>query len=209
VADAVFGNINNARWQQVSRSLSAPETKFGGSTRSASATACDRVVIYNYKNDTWSLGALSRSAGISDGVWPVSGWITGAETGFRTVPVMFDDNGTTVYEDEVAGTVLSSAYIESGPLMLDEGGNRVARVQKMIPDNSQTAAAETLTLYAGTWPKAAESSTSVSIPARGRADRRAAHRALHPAQADAHPRGLPSRHVASRRNPELAAVTGS
>lgn len=92
----------------------------------------DRVVVYNYDNDTWSLGALSRAAGI-DSLWRDA---TSAE---RVCPMLWNTLGSEVFQHETTQgglLVAPGAYIESGPFQLDAGQN-VVLVNKLIPDSAQ------------------------------------------------------------------------
>jgi len=161
----VFGDINGAMRDRIFAVANHPANEiwwFYPSSAATDTSGPDRMVIYNHKEDVWSLGTLSRSAGADAGYW--SG--TSVAASGATLPVLLDADGSHVYAHDADG-VLSGAYIESGPLMLDPAGNDLVRVQKFVPDNNQTTAAENLTLYRGTWPKVAETNTVYSIPAAG------------------------------------------
>ena len=161
IADEIYGNMNAAYRAKIFAIRVFDEIwwfwpSFGG-------TGLDRVAIYNTRLDVWSRGELSRSVGVSAGAWPGQFVNAGATD---TVPVMLDAAGTTIYGHEATG-VSSGAYIESGPVLLDDAGNKKMRVQKWVADNNQTTTAENLTLYTGEWPKQAESNVVYSIPAIG------------------------------------------
>jgi hypothetical protein len=166
IADDIFPNLEPSKMHLVHAVVVGDRNEIWWFWPFTSGTSCNRVAIYNYKNGTWSKGTLSRSAGVSDDRWPLSGASSNLQT-IRTVPVMFDEDGATVYEHEQAGSVQASAFIESGPVMLDPGGHRVMRIQKLVPDDNQTAGTETLTVYAGTYPKAAEESQALTVLAAG------------------------------------------
>jgi len=129
-------------------------------------TSPTKLAIWDRKSGVWSRGDLARASGVGTGAWPQSGVYPNA-IGQRMVPVLFDPNGTTVYEHEQIGSVLSGAYLESGPLLLDPAGNDLVRAQKWVPDNNQTSVIEDLTLYRGTWPKVAEGTAGYQIPTAG------------------------------------------
>lgn len=96
---------------------------------SVTAATPDKMVAYNYANDTWTLGDLARSAG-TDARWPD---INFTDT---ICPILFDANGTTVYRHETSranNEAAAGAYVESGPFQLDSG-ERTALVAKIFPE---------------------------------------------------------------------------
>jgi hypothetical protein len=124
----------------------------------------NQVVIYNYVDDTWSMGQQSRAAG-TDALWHTS-------QGDRICPVMFDIDNTTAYLHEV-GSAITGAYIQSGPFQIGPG-DQTALVQRVIPDSRTVG--DQITLFSGTFPGDAEtangpytSSGAVPLDARFRA----------------------------------------
>jgi hypothetical protein len=166
VFETIFDNLNTdytTRYRHTFAVLNSPWNEIWWFYPSTSASgAADKVAIYNYAEDWWSLGTLTRTAGTDAGHWSN---LT-ANNGDVTGPLMFGTANNETYSHEALGA-MSGAYIESGPLMLDESGNDLVRVNKMVPDNVQTAATETLTLYKGTWPKVAETNVAYTIPTAG------------------------------------------
>lgn len=126
VTDYVFGNFNTTYGFKV---FAFPNTEFSEVTwfyPSSSSTECDRYVTYNYLEDHWTFGTLSRSCAVVVQA--------GATTG---VPVLIDSSGR-IYDHETGNARSSSAYLESGPLEL-ENGDHVAKVQRIVPDEESAA----------------------------------------------------------------------
>jgi hypothetical protein len=87
----------------------------------------DSYVTYNYQDTAWSIGTLQRN------VWQDAG-------GFKNVPFAFDKDGI-LYNHETGTSDNGSAmacHIESGDLEIDNGGNKLFLVDKIIPDNTMT-----------------------------------------------------------------------
>lgn len=120
VSDYVFSDINVS---QQSKVWAVTNSRFGEIWwfyPSGGSTECDRYVIYNFAEGTWSIGELARTSGIDHGA-------------FRT-PIWADADDKKIYEHEVGLSYGSlSPFAESGPIMIGNGDN-VAQVTKMIPD---------------------------------------------------------------------------
>ena len=82
---------------------------------------CDRYVIYNYQNNTWSIGTFDRVAGIDRGVFDKPHMIS------KTGIVFSHENGV-----DADGGVFESS-ITSGPLDIGDG-ERVTELRRIIPD---------------------------------------------------------------------------
>lgn len=84
----------------------------------------DRYVIWNYREDHWSIGGLSRTAGIDSGVF--------------LHPIMSDLSA--VYEHEKGSSRVGAAplFLESGPIELGNG-ERVMSAQYLFPDEATQA----------------------------------------------------------------------
>jgi hypothetical protein len=162
VTDYVFGDFNSTYAYKV-WTLANP--RFGEVTwfyPSAAATECDRYVTYNYLENHWTFGSMSRATGV-----PLS---HGATT---LVPVMITSAGS-IYDHETGNTRTgSTAYLESGPIMLGDGDN-VMRIQRIVPDD-ETQGDVTASLYTSMYPNDSEtengpysllSPTSVRLTAR-------------------------------------------
>lgn len=117
----------------------------------------DRYVSYNYQNNTWGKGEMGEggvnySAGAFG--WPPD--LDYVHAAYTPVPIMFSSDGTALYKaEQPAGMV--DAYVESGPIELGDG-DRLMRVQKIIPDGAVSG--DTITLFGGTFPDQAEALTT-------------------------------------------------
>lgn len=77
----------------------------------------DKYVAYDFKENHWHIGSLSRTAGVSRGV-------------FRH-PLLLEAND--VYNHEIAGTGATNMFAETGPIQLGNGDN-IAHITQLIPD---------------------------------------------------------------------------
>lgn len=143
VHDYIFGDLNRDYAYLI---WAVENPTFGEVTwfyPSSDATEIDRYVTLNPAEGHWSIGELSRTAGIA------------YEPGVTPYPVMADVD-RTIWNHESGfnrhGEGVPS--LESGPLELGDG-DRVVSVLRVIPDDL-TAGDVSLTLYAGEYPDAAE-----------------------------------------------------
>jgi hypothetical protein len=127
VSDYVFSNIN---LDQRSKVTAVHNSKFGEIWwfyPSNAGIENDSYVIYNYRENHWNIGTLSRLAGTDAGVF--------------TLPLMVDAAGE-VNEHEVGfdydGATL---FAESGPLEIGNGDN-VMSVRQVIPDEQTLGEAQ-------------------------------------------------------------------
>ena len=118
----------------------------------------DKYVIYNYKDDIWYYGNLSRSA-----------WI---DRGIRTFPIAAESgylyNHEFEYDDD--GSAMAS-FIESAPMDIGDG-DRFTLATTVVPDltfvgsTALSSPQATFTLQARTEPGAAYGSTSSGATVR-------------------------------------------
>jgi hypothetical protein len=121
VSDYVFSNINLT---QASKVYCVHNSKFGEMWwfyPSATSNENDSYVLFNYRENHWSIGSLSRTAGTDAGVF--------------TSPIMTSPDGF-VYEHEVGFNYEGAQpYAESGPIEIATG-DRVVSVNEMVPDEN-------------------------------------------------------------------------
>ena len=164
VQDYVFGSINRS-YTGLIWALENPT--FGEVTwyyPHAGQTEITRYVTYNYAENHWVTGTLSRTAGIS----------SQPGTGGHVFPVMCNASGTIF--DHETGTGRNSEgtpSLESGPFELEDG-DRLVSIQKVIPDD-KTVGDVNLTIFTAPNPDTTETSngpytlsaqTSVRLKAR-------------------------------------------
>jgi hypothetical protein len=159
VSDYVFSDLNQA---QRSKVVCVPNAQFGEVRwyyPSAASMENDRYVVWNYREDHWAIGTLSRTAAFDAGVfdYPMHANAAGA-----------------VYEHE-RGTSHGGAtvYAEGGPIELGNG-DQVMMVRRIIPDE-KTLGDTQAKLYTALYPTATETAngpytlanpTSVRVSAR-------------------------------------------
>ena len=121
VSDYVFSDINRS---QISKSWAMPMDEHGEAWffyPSSGSNECNRYVVYNYVENTWYTGNLSRSAGCDSGPFEY--------------PMMADPEDYLIYEHEVGFAYTGSdlPFAETGPIALGDG-EQVMSVTKLIPD---------------------------------------------------------------------------
>jgi hypothetical protein len=140
VKDYVFSDFNLDQKEKVFASVNSSFAEIWWFYPSSSSNNIDRYVIYNYEQDVWYFGTLTRTAWIDRGVdnFPIAagddGFLYFHETGF-------DDGSTT------PSTAISS-YIESSQFEIAEGEDFMF-VDKLIPDitfRDSTASSPSVTM---------------------------------------------------------------
>lgn len=140
VHDYVFSDLNRV---QASKVYAVHNSQFGEVWwfyPSAASNEIDRYVIWNYRENHWSIGQLVR--------------LCGTDRGAFNYPIMIGSDGT-VYEHEAGfGYGSASLYARSGPVELGSGDN-VMTVRGMVPDE-RTAGDVTVTFYVKPFPNGDE-----------------------------------------------------
>lgn len=146
VADAVFSDINPT---QISKVFAKHNPEFGEIEwcyPSSSSTEVDTYVTWNYRENHWDIGEISRTCGVSQGA-------------AFDVPLMVGTDGT-VWEHE-SGSLYpgaASPYIESGPLEWPAAsglGDDVMTILGLVPDEGDEGQWEA-TFYARMYPNGPE-----------------------------------------------------
>jgi hypothetical protein len=120
VGDYVFSRINRS---QLNKVWAVHNNDFGEVTWYYPAgMEVDSYVTYNYRENTWSIGDLTRTIGVDNSVFPL--------------PLRIGTNGV-VYEHEV-GFIYDGAtpYAQTGPVEIN-GGSNVYMVKYLYPDEKQ------------------------------------------------------------------------
>ena len=119
VADYVFGNMNAG---QASKAWGVSNAEYGEVWWfyvSSGSTEVDSYVTYSYQENHWSIGTLSRSAGVDAGVF--------------ARPIWFAPGGAGYDHEKGLSHGGSAVYAESGPVEIG-GGNTVMSAIELIPD---------------------------------------------------------------------------
>lgn len=119
VGDFVFRDLNKTQASKIWAVSNSQYNEVVWFYPSAGAVDCDRYVAVNVVSGAWTIGALSRSAGVDAGPFPSALWL---------------DSASKIYRHEV-GTDYGSEtpYAESGPVVLG-AGDYMMHVQELIPD---------------------------------------------------------------------------
>jgi hypothetical protein len=121
----VFDDFNQGQSFKVFGYLNRQFNEVGWFYPSGSSTEIDRYVTYNYQEQVWYYGQLTRFAWLDEGVQPYPR-ATGTDT------------SNYVYKHETGndadGTPMDNVYIESADFSLDNIGNAYTQVQNAIPD---------------------------------------------------------------------------
>lgn len=163
VSDYVFGSFNSAAASTVWALANPQFNEVTWHYPSASASAPDRYVTYNYREGHWVVGILQRSIGVTQ--------FAGAAS---PVPVMIDSAGH-IYDHETGNNrgASSGVFLKSGPIEMGDG-DQVMKIQRVVPDD-KTAGDVTASLATKLFPNDAEtangpytltSPTSVRLTAR-------------------------------------------
>ena len=120
VKDKVFLDFNFEERDKVHVGVNSEFSEIIWFYPSASSTEIDKYITYNYLENVWYFGTLSRQA-----------WL---DRGIRTLPIATGDQ--YLYNHEVGfdddGSAMT-AFVESAPMALGDGG-RLAFINRIIPD---------------------------------------------------------------------------
>jgi hypothetical protein len=121
VHDYVFGDFNVAQQSKVWSVANGQYGEIWWFYCSSNSTEIDRYVAFDYKENHWLIGDLSRTSGVQRGV-------------FR-YPFMAGHNADTdIYDHEVGYNFDSStAFAETGPISIG-AGDQIAKITSLIPD---------------------------------------------------------------------------
>ena len=119
VSDYVFSDLNYLQAAKVNAVLNSEYFEIIWSYPSSGSNECDRYVIWNFRENTWSIGSWARTSGVAAGVFEY--------------PVMFDPSGY-VYDHEFGWNYDgASPYAETGPIEFGEG-DRIMVARQVLPD---------------------------------------------------------------------------
>jgi hypothetical protein len=100
----------------------------------------NRCVVYNYLEQSWSIGTLNRTSWVDRGVFqfPLATEYL-PNTVVNTTPTVIGlSNGASNYYQQEFGTDADGetmlSFIQSGDFNIDEGGEQLMRVARFVPD---------------------------------------------------------------------------
>jgi len=121
----VYDDLNQLQSSQFFGFVNKEFNEVGWFYCSSSATVIDRYATYNYVDNNWSIGQLSRTAWIDEGI--------------STTPIAAGKASSTpyLYKHEVGndadGSAMESVYIQSGDFDIGDGED-FQFIRRMIPD---------------------------------------------------------------------------
>lgn len=119
VADYVFSNMNTG---QISKVWGVANSEYGEIWwfyASAGNTEIDSYVAFNYQENHWTIGQMSRTAGVDAGVF--------------SRPIWFAPGGQAYNHEKGLNYGGAAVFAESGPIEIG-GGEAVMSAVELIPD---------------------------------------------------------------------------
>lgn len=139
VWDDVFGNMNRLQAAKITAGSNAAFNEVWWFYPSADSTENDSLVIFNYVNNTWSLGALGRTAWLDLDILP-------NPTAATATGVIYSHEVGTDADDAPL-----PASVTSGFMMMSDG-DELSFVDQVIPDFSDQAGNVQVTVMAKKYP---------------------------------------------------------
>ena len=141
VADYVFDDLNRNQKSKIWSVCNNQNKEIWWFYPSGSSNEIDRYVAFDYAENHWLIGSLSRTSGVESGVFDMPIWT----------------DTTDIYDHEVTlNHDGATAFAESAPFSLAQG-DQIMRVTQIVPDEA-TAGDVTVTLKTRLYPNAAETS---------------------------------------------------
>ena len=156
VHDYVFSDINLVQSYKVFGFLNKAFDEIGWFYCSGNSTEIDRYVLYNYVEQTWSIGQLARHSWLDEGVenYPRA-------TGTDTYNYLYKHETG----NDADGSPMDNVYIESSSLDIQEG-DYFTFVNRIIPDirftGTNSGAAMNIVLKKRNWPAESLSTASTT-----------------------------------------------
>ena len=125
VHNYVFSDINQEQVFKIFAFLNRQFNEIGWYYPSGSSTEIDRFVTYNYQEQVWSYGNLTRYAWLDEGVQPYP-----RATGTDTYNYIYQHETG----NDADGSPMDNVYIESSDFTLDQSGNNFTFMHQAIPD---------------------------------------------------------------------------
>jgi hypothetical protein len=139
VRSYVFDDFNREQKEKVFAALNSAYNEVWWFYPSSASSEVDRYVVFNFQEQAWYYGTLTRTAWVDRGIndYPIATYTDGRQY-FHELGL---DDGTTVPESAI------SAYVESSQIDIGEG-EQFAFIRRIVPDvtfENSTATAPTVT----------------------------------------------------------------
>ena len=184
VEDYVFTDIDEASQKDTFAAANSEFNEVMWFYPSNGSAQIDRVVSYNYAEQVWSVGTLSRSSWADKGVYnfPYATEYNATSTSSTISTITGLTAGRTfMYAQEKGNNADGSAmtsYVESGDFVFPEAGERLMSVSRFIPDFKNLAGTVNITLKFRDYPASTQrtngpfavttATTKIDTRARGR-----------------------------------------
>jgi len=126
VQNYVFSDLEEGQSHQIFGFLNKEFEEVGWFYCSEGETVIDRYVVFNYDEQVWSIGQLTRTAWLDEGIFdnPMGTYST-ADVGY-------------LYNHETGnnadGSPMDNVYIESSDFDIDPAGEEFQQIRRIIPD---------------------------------------------------------------------------
>tara|TARA_R100001440_G_scaffold9331_4_gene17593 strand:+ start:2723 stop:4612 length:1890 start_codon:yes stop_codon:yes gene_type:complete len=127
VKDYVFSDINVTQSFQIFAFINKAFNEVGWFYCSSNSTDIDRYVSYNYNENVWSIGQLSRNAWLDEGVFDKP--IATHEISTNTSCLFNHEVGN---DDD--GSAMQNVFIESSDFDIEPAGEVFSAISRIIPD---------------------------------------------------------------------------
>jgi len=121
----VFNDLNQGQAFKIFAFLNRQFNEVGWYYPSGSSTEIDRFVTYNYQEQVWAYGNLTRYAWLDEGVQPYP-----RATGTDTYNYIYQHETG----NDADGSPMDNVYIETSDFTLDQSGNNFTFMHQAIPD---------------------------------------------------------------------------
>ena len=135
VTDYVFSDLEQGQTYQIFGFVNKAFDEVGWFYCSEDATVLDKYVTYNYEEQVWVIGELSRTCWLDEGIFGDPK----ATTSSSDVGYIY--NHETGNDDD--GSAMTNVFIESSDFDIDPAGEDFQFVSKIIPDIKFTGSAST------------------------------------------------------------------
>ena len=127
VSEYVFTDLNQSQSYQIFAFVNKAFDEVGWFYCSGTQLVIDRYVAFNYEENTWTIGKLSRSSWLDEGVFSSP---KATFTDVDYVGNLYDHE--TGYDDD--GVAMTDVYIESSDFNIDPAGEEFQSISRIIPD---------------------------------------------------------------------------
>ena len=126
VQNYIFSDIAEGQSFQIFGFLNKEFDEVGWFYCSEGETVIDRYAVFNYDEQVWSIGQLTRTAWIDEGIFnnPMATYST-ADVGY----LYNQETG-----NDADGSPMDNVYIESSDFDIDPAGEEFQQIRRIIPD---------------------------------------------------------------------------